>query len=186
MKTGTLGIVVVGVVLALGPFATGAAASKPKLWLNDAFTHTHATVGEAASMRLNVAGCAGHEAASVSTNGRPIDHIAGSGAVTAIICNEGYKLAGTIKSVALAPGISGTAVMTVSDRLHVGVEPWCTYTLPGKIAFPEFIFTEAGTTVTATLDKSASFGSCASTRAVLIDLVVEQVSEGLFYEGVVG
>src|ERR1700716_1886014 len=136
MKTGTLGIVVVGVVLGLGAFATSAGASTPKLWLIDPVTRIHATVGEAASMQITVAGCAGHQAASVSTNGRPIDHITGLAGLPPP-CGAGYKLVGTIKSVAVAPGSGGLAMMTVSDVLHVGVEPWCTYTLPGTIAFPE-------------------------------------------------
>jgi hypothetical protein len=185
MKTGTLGIMVVGAVLALGPFATGAAASTPKVWLIDGFTNTHATVGEAANIRLAVSSCGSHEAASVSTNGRAIDHIAGSGTVTAT-CAEGDKLAGKITSVTVAPSPSGTGIMTVTDRLHEGVAPWCTYTLPAKIAFSEFIFTESATTVTATLDTAASFGSCASTRAEVVQLALEQLSEGSPYEALVG
>ncbi|HEV7584483.1 MAG TPA: hypothetical protein VGO14_01760 [Solirubrobacteraceae bacterium] len=185
MKTGTLGIIVVGAVLALGPFAAGAAASTPKVWLIDAFTNTHATVGEAANIRLGVSSCGSHEAASVSTNGRAIDQIAGSGTVTTI-CSEGNKLAGTITSVAVTPGTSGAGIMTVTDRLHVGVEPWCTYTLPSKIAFSEYIFTESVTTVTSTLDTAASFGSCAPTRSVVVQMVLEQVSEGSPYEALAG
>jgi hypothetical protein len=182
MRTRTLGIVVV--LLALSAFATSAAASKPKLWLSDAASHVHATAGEAAHLRIGVADhCGGAQAASVSTNGKPTDHIAPAGALTTA-CDEGYKLAGTIKSVTLAPGSEGVAaVMTVSGLMHLGVEPWCTYTLPRKVAIGMSVLTEAGSrVVTATLDKSASFASCAPTREMFMSMTLEQVSEEFPYE----
>jgi hypothetical protein len=176
-----LGIVVV--LLALSAFATSAAAAKPRLWLSDAASHVHATAGEAAHLRVGVDHCGAAQAASVSTNGKPTDHIAPAGALTTA-CEEGYKLAGTIKSVTLAPGSEGvTAVMTVSDLMHLGVEPWCTYTLPRKVAIGISVLTESGSReITATLDKSASFASCAPTREMFMSMTLEQVSEEFPYE----
>jgi hypothetical protein len=174
-----LGIVVA--LLALSVFATSAAASKPKLWLSNAASHVHATAGEAAHLRIGVDHCGGAQGASVSTNGKPVDHVAAAGALTTA-CEGGYKLAGAIKSVTLAPGSEGVTVMTVSDLMHVGVEPWCTYTLPRKVAFGMAIFTETGSFVTATLDKPASFASCAPTREMFMSVTLEQVSEEFPYE----
>jgi hypothetical protein len=180
MRTRTLGIVVV--LFALSAFATSAAASKPKLWLSDVTSRVHATSGEAAHLRIGVDHCGAAQAASVSTNGKPTDHIAPVGALTTA-CEERYKLAGTIKSVTLAPGGEGVAaVMTVSDLMHLGVEPWCTYTLPRKVAFGISVLTETGSFVTATLDKSASFASCAPTREMFMSVTLEQVSEEFPYE----
>jgi hypothetical protein len=182
MKSRSLGGLIV-VLLALGAFATATAtaAAKPKLWLTNAGTHSHATVGEAARFQLSSENCVAREAASLASNGKPVDRIAGSGAL-APECYGG-KMVGTIKSVAVAPATEGQMTMTVSDIVHVSVEPWCTYTFPHSIAFPEFIFTEMVSTITATLDKGASFGSCAPTREIGVHLIVEQVSEAFPYTG---
>jgi hypothetical protein len=180
MRTRTLGIVVVLLALSAS-FATSAAASKPKLWLSNVVSRAHAMAGEAAHLRFGVDHCGAAQAASVSTNGKPADHIAPAGTLTTS-CEEGYKLAGTIKSVTLAPGSEGVAaVMTVSDLMHLGVEPWCTYTLPRKVAFGISVLTETGSFVTATLDKPASFASCAPTREMFMSVTLEEVSEEFPY-----
>jgi hypothetical protein len=168
-------------LFALGVFVTGAAAAKPKLWLIQGFANTRAAPGEAARIQLFSEGCVGQQTASVASNGKPVDRIAGSGALTPE-CKPGFKQAGSIKSVAVAPSPEGVA-MTASGLVHVGLEPWCTYTLPRKFSLPEFVLTEATGVVSGTLDKAASFGACAPTREVHIRLIVEQLAEEFPYAG---
>lgn len=181
MKTRRLGTVAV-VLLALGAFATSAAAAKPKLWLVDAATHVRAATGEAARVQLATTSCVASETASVLTNGKASDHIGGGGSLTSA-CETGDKLAGAIKSIAVLPASEERMTMTVTGVVHLGTEPWCTYTLPHKISSEEFFFSEMLATVTETLDKAASFGSCAPTRTESIRVAVEQASEEFPYEG---
>jgi hypothetical protein len=171
-------------LFALGAFVTGAAAAKPKLWLVHGPANTHAAPGEAARIQVFAEGCVGQQPASVATNGKPVDQIAGSGALTTT-CNPGSKQAGRIKSVAVTNAIEGVA-MTVSGIVHVGVEPWCTYKLPRKFSLPGFYFTEASTAVSGSLEKAASFGACAPTREVHIRVVVERLADEFPYWGVAG
>jgi hypothetical protein len=171
-------------LFALGVFVTGAAAAKPKLWLVHGPANTHAVPGEAARIRVLAEGCVGQQTASVASNGKPVDHIAGSGALTTE-CNPGYKQAGSIKSVAVAPSPEGVA-MTVSGLVRVGVEPWCTYKLPRKFSLPEFGSTDASGVVLGTLEKAASFGACAPTHEVHIRVTVEQLADEIPYWGVAG
>jgi hypothetical protein len=168
-------------LFALGAFVTGAAAAKPKLWLIHGPANTHAAPGEAARIRVSAEGCVGEQAASVASNGRPVDRIAGSGALAAQ-CNPGFKQAGSIKSVAVAPSPEGVA-MTVTGLVHVGIEPWCTYTLPHNFTLPEAFSTDAHGVVSGTLQKAASFGACAPTLEVHIFVVVEQLAEEIPYRG---
>jgi hypothetical protein len=180
MRSRALGGMVV-LLFALGAFVTGAAAAKPKLWLEGA-SNTRAAPGEAARIQLVSEHCVGQQTASVASNGKPVDHIAGSGALTPG-CDAGFKQTGSIKSVAVAPAPEGEVVMTVSGLVHVGVEPWCTYTVPRKFSLPPYVFTEGSTVVSGTLDKAASFGACAPTREMYIRVIVEQVSDQFPYWG---
>jgi hypothetical protein len=181
MKTGTLVVVAVA-LLALSAFATGAAAAKPRVWLEYAGSGAHAPTGDAARIKLNLDSCTASQSASLLSNGKAVDHIGATGGLAAS-CGTGEKLAGAIKSVAVAVASveEDRFSMTVTGVIHLGVEPWCTYTLPSKFASEGAIFTETGGTVTATLDKGASFAACAPTREVGFNLVVEQVSESFPY-----
>jgi hypothetical protein len=181
MKTRTLGIVAV-VLFALGAFATGATAAKPRLWLIDVGSHVRATTGEAARIQLTMEFCRGSQSASVISNGKPVDHIAGAGSL-ASVCETGAKEVGAIKSIAIAAAPENLMTMTVTGVVHLGIEPWCTYTLPHKITGAEFFFSEMFAAVTATLDKAASFGSCAPAREMSIGITVEQLSEQFPYAG---
>jgi hypothetical protein len=180
MKTGTL-VVVTIVLLALSAFATGAAAAaKPKLWLEYADSHAHAPTGDAARIKLDLNKCEATESASLLSNGKAVDQISGTGALAAS-CATGEKLAGAIKSIAVAPFGAVQIRMTGTGVIHLGFEPWCTYTLPSKFASEGALFTETAATLTATLDKAASFGGCAPTKEASFGLVVEQVSESFPY-----
>jgi hypothetical protein len=126
----------------------------------------------------------GEQSASLSTNDKPVDRITGSGVLTPMPACTGGKIAGAIKSVDFTPGpeILQT-IMTVHDTVHLGLEPWCRYTLPRKITFAPTISTRDVATLTAALDKSASFGSCAPTLETTVFLGVEQVSQRQPYVG---
>jgi hypothetical protein len=185
MKTGTLVIVAVA-LLALSAFATGAAAAKPKLWLEYAGSGAHAPTGDAARINFNLDSCSASESASLLSNGKASDHIGGTGGLAAS-CPTGEKLAGTIKSIAAAPLEESRFTLTVTGVIHLGVEPWCTYTVPSKLVSEGAFFTETAGTARATLDKAASFAGCAPTREASFSLTVEQVSEGFpYYAQVVG
>jgi hypothetical protein len=179
MKTWTLATVAVA-LLALGAVATGAAAAKPKLWLEYASTGVHAPAGDAARIRFDLESCSASQSASLLSNGKAADHIGATGGLAAS-CGTGEKLAGAIKSIALAPIEGLRMTFTVTGVIHLGVEPWCTYTLPSKFAAEGAVFTEGSGTVTATLDKAASFAGCAPTRETSFSLVVEQISESFPY-----
>jgi hypothetical protein len=179
MRTRMLSMVAVA-MLALGAFASGAAAAKPKLWLESASSHAHAPTGDAARINFNLDSCSTSESASLLSNGKAVDHIGGTGALAAS-CGTGEKLAGAIKSIAVAPLGGAQISATVTGVIHLGVEPWCTYTLPSKFITEGVVFTETGGTVTAPLDKAASFGGCAPTREASFSLQVEQVSESFPY-----
>jgi hypothetical protein len=175
MRTRTFAAMAVA-LLAPGAVATGAAAAKPKLWLGDGRTHVHAAQGEAARIGLEVEPCGASQTASILSNGKPVDQLGGAGGLTAS-CESGTKMAGTIKSVAVAPAGEDRVKMTATGIVHLGVEPWCTYTLPHKFSTEASVFAEAFGTATATLDKAASFAGCAPTREITFGLELEQVSE---------
>jgi hypothetical protein len=109
-----------------------------------------------------------------------VDHIAGAGSLTSE-CEAGTREAGAIKTIAIVPATENLMTMTVTGVVHLGVEPWCTDTLPHKITGGDFFFTEMFTTVTLALDKAASFGSCAPTREMTIGVLAEQLSEQFPY-----
>jgi hypothetical protein len=182
MRLRSLGSIT-AVLLAMGVLATGAAgAVKPKLWIIGPGGGSRAAVGEVTRLEILAGGCAGKETASIASNGKPVDHVAGTGALSPQ-CEAGFKLDGTIKSVALTPGSGeGEFTMTVTGLVHLGVEPWCTYTLPHKFSLPAVLYTQAEATLTAALDKAASFGTCPPTRAIETSFVVVDIAENFAYQ----
>ena len=177
MRSRMVGAVVAALAVgALVGAASAAAAtvSKPKLWLRNPIGSHRATAGEEMSVELKVEQCTLDQSAKLLANGMPVDHIVGSAAPT-IACPAGYKLAGNSKEVNAAAAGTPTfpaAAMTFIGALHVMVEPWCVYALPSRLSLPLEPETASVATFTAPLDKAASFGSCAATRAVEVRLVV--------------
>lgn len=79
--------------------------------------------------------------------------------------------------MSLAPVAPGSAALTVKTAIHLFVEPWCVYTLPKTVTFPAQRESRGEADVTSKLDKSASFGTCSSTRSVP---VVAALNEGQY------
>jgi hypothetical protein len=188
MRTRMLGSLVAA-LLALGALAIGATGAsavttaKPKLWLTNAGDHARVPTGTPVQISVTTETCAGSQAGSVSSNGKPVDLLKPSGSMT-VQCYESQKLAGTIKSVAVAPAEEQNMTMTLNSVLHLQVEPWCTYALPHKIVFGSTFFTESAAEATAVLDKAASFApSCTPTRTLYVRMIVENGPENFPFEG---
>jgi hypothetical protein len=163
--------------------ATGVTAAKPKLWLVNAGDHAHVPTGTPVQISLSTESCEASQAGSVYSNGKSVDLLTASGSTTAE-CYESQKLAGTIKSVAVAPAEEQNMTMTLNSVLHLQVEPWCTYALPHKIAFGPALLTDSVSEATAVLDKAASFAqSCAPARRLNVRMIVENGAENFPFEG---
>ncbi len=183
MRSRILGSLVAALaaLVALGASAAGASAAKPTLWLLHQATHARAATGSPARISLAVRGeCSGAESAVLHSNGKPVDQIAPTSSL-AIQCFGGEKLAGSIKSVTVAPAGAEEMAMTLNSTLHVLLAPWCTYTVPKKIVFEANGISEERSEPTAPLDKGASFGTCPAITRVPLSLAVEDESEGFAF-----
>lgn len=174
------GFIVVCCLLAVPAAAQGAA--KPKLWLLNTLESRRATPGEPARIAVTVDSCAAREDVTVTKTGAPVDHVAGSGALATAGCENGGKLAGTVKQLAFAPAAEGEVTATVGDLVHLQVEPWCVYTLPHKFSASVGILLAWPAQVTATLDKPASFGACAPTHETTVTVSLNDVETEFPYE----
>jgi hypothetical protein len=172
MRSRMLGALVIALVV-LGVLASGAAGAKPRLWLDESNSGAHEATGAPVRISVIIDECKAEEPGVLASNGRPVDQATATSSPT-ITCDSSEKLAGSIKSVAFAATGSEMA-MTLSSILHIQFEPWCTYALPHKIAFGSTDYSEvlAEPEPTATLDKPASFASCAPTRTLHMYLEVE-------------
>lgn len=180
MRTRAIGICTAALLgLGCSGVAATAAQAKTKLWLEH--TGVRATVGETTHELAYVEECELEQQGSLLSNGAAVDQFAtGTGGPGA--CPGGEKLAGSFtKITAAASATTGMFTMTVLDKIHVQVEPWCTYQLPAKITGQPVPESDLDTTVQAKLDKSASFGACPATREVRLTLYVFP-EEGGFYE----
>lgn len=171
-------------LFALGALAMGASAAtvKPKLWLLEATSHARAATGTPAHINVLIEECSGMQPGALYTNGKPVDLITSASSLVGE-CPGGEKLAGAIKSVAVAPAEEGQMAMTLNSVLHLQLAPWCTYALPHKIVFGATMFTQSVAEPTAPLDKAASFGSCAPTRTLHVRLEVEDELESFPFAG---
>jgi hypothetical protein len=172
MRSRMLGSLVIALVV-LGVLATGASAAKPRLWLEESNSGAHEATGAPVRISVAIDECRAEQPGVLASNGKPVDQVTATSSPT-ITCDSSEKLAGSIKSVAFAAAGSEMA-MTLNSVLHIQFEPWCTYALPHKIAFGSTVFSEslAEPEPTATLDKPASFASCAPTRTLHVLFEVE-------------
>ena len=131
---------------------------------------------------MTVEECNTQETGWLVDNGKSADHFLG-GPPSGAGCAAGFKLAGALTGVAVAPATPPTFAMTVTSVMHVQVEPWCVYTLAPKFSLPASSGTESEGSIKSVLDKPASFGSCASTRYLHVRLAVVQASFELPYQG---
>jgi hypothetical protein len=161
--------------LALGAQAAGASAAKPALWLKDSFAIGRVAPGAAAtaSMLFESACLNVSQGATLATNGKPTDKLTLAPSADYFACS-GEKIAGSISGLTLTPAGEGQAAMTVKSAIHVFFEPWCVYAIPKVITMPATSYTVSTVTVTAPLEKRASFGACAPIRALGLEVVVDQ------------
>jgi hypothetical protein len=161
--------------LALGAQAAGASAAK--LWLTN-FAMERAAPGTAAtaSMQFEGACLTTFQEAKLATNGKGSDKLTLDPTASDSAC-PGEKIAGSISSLMLKPE-GGEAAMTVKSAIHVLFEPWCVYAVPKTITMPGSPTTVSEVTVTAPLEKRASFGACAPIRALELKLVVNEAALG--------
>jgi hypothetical protein len=84
--------------------------------------------------------------------------------------------------------VGDEAAMTVKSAVHVFFEPWCVYAVPKTITMPASTRTLSEVTVTAPLEKRASFGTCAPIRALDLTVVVREAAspQESFFTEVVG
>lgn len=178
MRTRTLGGLFV-VLVVLGAFATGAAATKPTLWLNR-ITSERAAPGTAVSVIVGVENnCFLAQGASLASNGKASDKLSfAPPSEQGLECGGGEKLAGSVKGVAMTPSGVDQAVITLKSKLHEAVAPWCVYALPTTIALQPEELTFAEATVSATLEAHVSHGACAPTHSVYVTVMVEDTENG--------
>jgi hypothetical protein len=159
--------------LALGAQATEAVAAKPTLWVLN-FARERVTPPTAATVQVVVDNaCDAIQQGQLATNGKPSDAVTFGSAVTEE-CN-GEKTAGGIKSIALKPAGGVSMTITAKDNIHVlYAQTWCVYTLPKTFTLPASGRSWSEASLTAALDKSASFGTCSSTRAIQVLVRVEE------------
>jgi hypothetical protein len=174
------------VALVLGAQAAAASAT-PVVWLNN-FLFERAAPGTPSSAIVNIGGgCQSFQEGTLVSNGLTADELTFAAPATAVNECEGGKLAATV-SGAVVKAASGEGVtMTTKGVVHVLVRPWCVYALPKAISFTKLARTEGSGTVTGTLDKAATFGSCAATRTFPLTIAVEEAYTGSpFFTEVVG
>jgi hypothetical protein len=171
-------------VLALGVQAAGAWAAKPVLWLTN-YAFERAAPGTAASALMQFEnGCSTvTQQAKLATNGKPSDKLTLQSNASYSAACSGEKIAGSISGLTLKPQENGAA-MTVKSTIHLFFEPWCVYAVPKTITMPAGGETYAEVTVSAPLEKRASFGACAPIRALPLTVVVNEagINEPFFAE----
>jgi hypothetical protein len=169
------------VALAMGAQATEAVAAKPSLWVLN-FARERVTPPTQATVQVLVENaCDAIQQGQLSTNGKPSDAMTFASAVAEECPRQ--KTAGGIKSIALksAGGVSMT--MTAKDDIHVlYAETWCVYTLPKTFTLPASGRSWSEANLTGALDKPASFGTCASTRAIQVLVRVEEAQSHEVFE----
>jgi hypothetical protein len=170
--------------LVVGVQATGAAAAKPVLWLNN-FGSERIPVGDEAMVGMGFGGpCVTEQEATVASNGKPSDALSVAPTVIVSQC-ESEKVAGKITGLVMKPAAAGNNMTTtVKDSFHVLLTAtWCVYTLPKTISLPAVAqSTFQAVTVTGALDKRASYGAtCSSSRMVNLELSVDEKSSGEGY-----
>jgi hypothetical protein len=177
MRTRTLGGLFV-VLVVLGAFATGAAATKPTLWLKRV-TSERAAPGTAVSVIVGVENnCFLVQGGSLASNGKASDKLSfAPPSEQGLECGS-EKLAGSVKGVAMTPSGVNQAVITIKGKLHELVAPWCQYALPKTIMLQPEELTYAEATVSATLEAHASHGPCTPTRTVYVTVEVEDTENG--------
>lgn len=167
------------VVCGLGAQASSAGAKKPVLWLRTA-GFERAAPGTEATAQLFIGGgsCLGVvQEATLTSNGKAGDKIAGGAVKPNEFKCAGEKLAGAITSITARPSGEADMIMTVKGSFHVLVEPWCVYALPKTFSLPASPESAAEATLTAPLDKAASFGTCASSRAIPVGIEVKDAGD---------
>lgn len=167
-------VIAVCALLALALGAQAAGASAAKLWLKNIANERAATgTGVIASMEFE-GGCLDtSQEGALATNGKASDKFTLDPSTKYSAC-PGEKIAGSISGLTLKPA-EGEAAMTVKSAIHVLFEPWCVYAVPKTITMPASPNTVSEVTVTAPLEKKASFGACAPIRALQLRV---SVSEG--------
>jgi hypothetical protein len=163
--------------LALGAQASSATA-KPVLWLKQ-FTMEHAEPGTAANVSIGIGGpCASDQSASLASNGEATDGFTLAATSPVVECGAG-KLAATVTSLVAKPSGDQEMTLTAKGAIHVLIDPWCVYTLPKTITLPGRGATFGESSLTGTLDKAATFGSCASSRAFGVTVTVRETFSAL-------
>src|SRR4051794_2636542 len=168
MRTRTLGGLFV-VLVVLGAFATGAAATKPRLWLKR-ITGERAAPGTAALFVVGIEqNCfLSQGGASLASNGKASDKLSFAPPSEQVEECGSEKLAGSVKGVAMTPSGVDEAVITLKSKLHELVAPWCACALPKTITLLPEKLTFAEATVSAPLEAHVSHGPCTPTRAVYV------------------
>ncbi len=164
--------------LALGAQAAAASAAKPVLWLKSSSTFERAApkTPVIASMAFESSCLTAVQKGALATNGKPVDKLTLDPTASDNAC-PGEKIAGSMSSLTLKPEEEGVA-MTVKSAIHLFFEPWCVYAVPKKITMPASVKTFSEVTVTAPLEKRASFGACAPIRALGLTVVVDEAALG--------
>ncbi len=161
------------VALALGAQAAVASAAKPVLWLKN-FAAERVAPGTAVTAEMAFEeGClALDRQGTLATDGKPSDKLTLSSNTSDSAC-PGEKIAGSISGVTLKPE-GELAAITVKSAIHVFLEPWCVYAVPKTITMPASGNTASEVTVSAPLEKRASFGACAPIRALNLRVLVRE------------
>lgn len=176
-------VIAVCALLALALGAQAAGASAAKLWLKNIVGERAATgTGVIASMEFE-GGCLDtSQEGALATNGKATDKFTLDPSTKYSAC-PGEKIAGSISGLTVKPAKGEEASMTVKSAIHVLFEPWCVYAIPKTITMPASPSTGSEVTVTAPLEKKASFGACAPIRALGLKVsVVEGEQKGSFHE----
>jgi hypothetical protein len=165
--------------LALGAQAAAASAAKPVLWLKSSSTFERAApkTPVTASMAFESSCLTAVQKGTLATNGKPVDKLTLDPTASDSAC-PGEKIAGSMSSLTLKPEEEEEVAMTVKSAIHLFFEPWCVYAVPRKITMPVSVKTLSEVTVTAPLEKRASFGACAPIRALGLTVVVDEAALG--------
>ncbi len=174
--------------IALGGAAgsSTAIAAKAPLWLVE-FPNTTLRVpaGTALEVETEIESCVTYQRGTLAANGKSRDEVGGiESPYRTEGCVPSLKVAGAISSLAMTPAGSGAMTISAKDALHVLVEPWCVYTLPKTITFAGMSASGGRGSLSAALDKAASFGTCPAKRSIEVGVRVldTQINEVMWAE----